>query len=73
MPLYAANALQLPEWRARSNLMCTPNAFWVPLADLDFSAGDPVMKLTVEGGRVYAGNAASQFERAEAFTFQAAA
>src|SRR5262245_16400061 len=51
----------------------TPNAFWVPLVDLDFSEGAPVMKLTVEGGMVYAGNAASKFEPAEAFTFQSAA
>jgi len=51
----------------------TPNAFWVPLADLDFSKGAPVMKLTVEGGAVYAGNAASRFEPAQAFTFQSAA
>jgi penicillin V acylase-like amidase (Ntn superfamily) len=51
----------------------TPNAFWVPLADLNFSEGAPVMKLTVEGGRVYAGNATGQFARAGAFTFQSAA
>jgi penicillin V acylase-like amidase (Ntn superfamily) len=51
----------------------SPNAFWVPLADLDFREGAPVMKLTVEGGRVYAGNTASQFERAGTFTFQSAA
>jgi choloylglycine hydrolase len=51
----------------------TPNAFWVPLADLDLSEGARVMKLTVEGGRVYAGNAASNFERADAFAFTSAA
>ena len=51
----------------------SPNAFWVPLADLDFREGAPVIKLTVEGGRVYAGNTASQFERAGTFTFQSAA
>ena len=47
----------------------TPNAFWVPLADLDFSEGAPVKKLTIAGGRVYAGNAASAFEPAEPFAF----
>jgi hypothetical protein len=28
-----------------------------------------VKKLTMDGGKVYAGNAASQFEPAKAFTF----
>lgn len=47
----------------------SPNAFWVPLADLDFTEGAPVKKLTMAGGRVYAGNAASQFEPARPFAF----
>jgi choloylglycine hydrolase len=47
----------------------SPNAFWVPLADLDLKAGAPVKKLTLTGGKVYAGNAASAFEPAEPFTF----
>lgn len=50
----------------------SPNAFWVPLADLDFKEGAPVKKLTMAGGKVYAGNAASQFELAKPFTFMAA-
>ena len=50
----------------------SPNAFWVPLADLDLSEGAPVKKLTMAGGKVYAGNAASKFEPATAFTFAAA-
>jgi choloylglycine hydrolase len=50
----------------------SPNAFWVPLSDLDFSPGAPVKKLTLAGGRVYAGNTASQFEPAAAFEFMAA-
>ena len=50
----------------------SPNAFWVPLADLDFSEGKPVMKLTVAGGRVYSGNAAERFEAATPFTFMGA-
>lgn len=47
----------------------SPNAFWVPLADLDLKEGAPVKKLTLEGGKVYAGNAADKFETAEPFTF----
>ena len=47
----------------------SPNTFWVPLADLDLKAGAPVKKLTVAGGKVYAGNAASSFEPAQPFTF----
>ena len=47
----------------------SPNAFWVPLSELKFSEGAPVMKLTVAGGRVYAGNAASKFEPAKPFPF----
>ncbi len=47
----------------------SPNAFWVPLSDLDFTKGAPVRKLTMAGGKVYAGNAASKFESATPFTF----
>lgn len=48
----------------------SPNAFWVPLADLDFSPGAPVKKLTMAGGKVYAGNASSKFEPATPFKFE---
>lgn len=51
----------------------SPNAFWVPLAELDFSAGAPVKKLTLAGGKVYAGNAAREFVAAEPFIFGHAA
>jgi penicillin V acylase-like amidase (Ntn superfamily) len=47
----------------------SPNTFWVPLADLDFSEGAPVKKLTVDGGKVYCGNAATHFEISPPFTF----
>jgi choloylglycine hydrolase len=47
----------------------SPNAFWVPMADLDYSPGAPEMKLTTAGGKVYAGNAAKAFAQAEAFKF----
>lgn len=50
----------------------SPNAFWVRLSDLNFTEGAPLMKLTVAGGRVYAGNAASKFEPAKPFTFMPA-
>lgn len=50
----------------------SPNTFWVPLADLDFSRGAPMKKLQIAGGKVYAGNAASKFEPATPFTFEAA-
>ena len=50
----------------------SPNAFWVPLSDLDFTNGAPVKKLTMAGGKVYAGNASSKFETATAFTFASA-
>ena len=47
----------------------SPNTFWVPLADLDFSEGAPVRKLTVDGGKVYGGNAAAHFEISDPFIF----
>lgn len=47
----------------------SPNAFWVPLADLDFSPDAPVKKLTVAGGVVHSGNAAGDFVEAKPFTF----
>lgn len=50
-----------------------PNTFWVELKDMDFSVGAPVKKLTVAGGRVYAGNTAKQFESAQVFNFFSAA
>lgn len=47
----------------------TPNIFWVDLKDLDFSPGAPVMRLDLGDNRTYAGNAAGQFVRAQAFEF----
>jgi choloylglycine hydrolase len=47
----------------------SPNAFWVPLADLDFKEGAPVKKLAVAGGKVYSGNAAASFMPAQPFAF----
>lgn len=47
----------------------SPNTFWVPLADLNFSQGTPVKKLTVAGGKIYSGNVAKDFAQAEPFKF----
>ncbi len=47
----------------------SPSVFWVPMEDLDLKEGAPVKKLTVAGGKVYAGNAASKFVAAPMFTF----
>jgi choloylglycine hydrolase len=50
----------------------SPNTFWVPFADLDFSTNAPVRRLNMAGGNIFAGNAASKFETARPFTFLAA-
>lgn len=47
----------------------SPDTFWVPLADLDFKEGASVKKLTTSGGKVYSGNAATNFEEAKPFAF----
>lgn len=49
----------------------SPNTFWVPLADLDLNKGAPVRKLTLAGGRIYAGNVAAKFEPSEPMRFMA--
>lgn len=47
------------------------NLFWVNLDDLDLTAGNPVKKLTLTNGELYAGNTAEKFEIAEPFQFLA--
>jgi penicillin V acylase-like amidase (Ntn superfamily) len=47
----------------------SPDTFWVPLSDLDLKVGAPVMKLTMAGGKVFAGDAAASFEKAAPFAF----
>jgi penicillin V acylase-like amidase (Ntn superfamily) len=47
----------------------SPNAFWIPLTELDLKEGAPVKKLLLTGGKVYAGNAAGKFEPAPPFAF----
>lgn len=51
----------------------SPTVFWVPLAELALKEGAPVKKLTLVGGEVYAGSAASKFQPAEPFAFLPAA
>ena len=46
-----------------------PNTFWVSLAKLDFKAGAPVRKLTIQNGEVFSGEAAGQFKDAKPFLF----
>jgi len=50
----------------------SPSIFWVNLADLDFSAGQPVRKLTISDGTIYSGNTAKSFKEAKPFKFLAA-
>lgn len=47
----------------------SPSIFWVDVARLDFSASEPVKKLTITGGAILSGNAAAKFEIAEPFKF----
>jgi choloylglycine hydrolase len=47
----------------------SPNTFWVPLADLDLKENAPVKKLVTSRGKVYSGNAATNFEEARPFAF----
>ena len=51
------------------DLATSPDIFWVPLADLDLKQGAPVKKLTLTGGKIYAGNTASKFAPAQPFVF----
>ena len=46
----------------------SPNAFWVPLSDLDFTEGTSVKKLTMGAARSTQ-KPSSKFETAAAFTF----
>lgn len=48
----------------------TPNVLWVDMKQIDFSPGQPVRKLSLEVGQVYAGNALEHFVETAAFEFQ---
>jgi choloylglycine hydrolase len=41
----------------------------VNLADINFTNGQPVKRLTLTSGAIYAGNVAAQFQSAERFVF----
>jgi hypothetical protein len=43
------------------------------LSEIDLKEGAPVKKLTVAGGKVYSGSAATKFEPAQPFAFLPAA
>lgn len=47
----------------------SPTVCWVPLDDLDFTAGAPVKKLELAGGKTYSGNASAQMIDAKPFAF----
>ena len=47
----------------------SPNTFWIPLLELDLKEGAKVKKLTVAGGKIYSGNAASKLEPTQPFEF----
>lgn len=48
----------------------TPNVLWVDLKQVNFSAGEPVRKLALDAGQVYAGNALEKFVETKPFEFQ---
>lgn len=65
-------------WRSVSNqkhqiyyfeTALTPNTFWVDLREVDFSEGNPVLRLSLENHEIHAGNALHAFEVAEPFQF----
>jgi penicillin V acylase-like amidase (Ntn superfamily) len=47
----------------------SPNVFWVNLNDLNFASGQPVKKLTLTDGAIFAGNTADKFQPAQPFKF----
>jgi len=50
----------------------TRNVFWMNLAGINFSAGQPARRLTLTGDAIYAGDASAHFGRAEPYAFLAA-
>lgn len=47
----------------------SPNVFWVDISDLNFNEGASTLKLALKGGKIYHGNAASEFKPAQPFEF----
>lgn len=50
----------------------TPDTFWLPLKDVDFSKTAKPKKLPIAGGHYYSGNAAQYLVEAKPFTFMMA-
>ena len=50
----------------------SPNVFWVPLDKLDLSAGAPVKKLALKGGKTYSGDASGGLQPEKPFAFLSA-
>lgn len=48
----------------------TPNVLWVDMKQIDFSPGQPVRKLSLDAGQVFAGHALEHFVETAAFEFQ---
>lgn len=48
----------------------TPNTFWLSFEKLDFKEGAPVLKLALEKGEVYSGEASAKLQAAEPFHFK---
>lgn len=46
-----------------------PDIFWIDFKSLDFSPGAPTKKLSLTGGEIYTGNAASEFKDTPPFQF----
>lgn len=51
----------------------SPNVFWVPLEELDFSEGAPAKRLELGDGSIYGGDASGEFVETQPFPFLAAA
>lgn len=49
-----------------------PNTFWVSLSKLNFKAGAPVLKLSLDQGEVYSGEVSNYFKPAKTFQFLSA-
>jgi len=47
----------------------SPTMFWMPLENLDFTAGVPVKKLPLKAGETYSGDASGSLQPAEPFPF----
>lgn len=48
----------------------SPNTFWISLDKVSFNAGSPVMKLSLDQGQVYSGEASDKLVAAEPFKFK---